>query len=82
MKFYQALFLFVLTAGLLSSCKKEFASLEVIQGRTMGTTYTVKYVPLEQNRPVIVESIKKVLLEVNRQMSTYQQDSEITQFNM
>lgn len=53
-------------------------------GRTMGTTYSVKYLSNSQNLPAqssVQQQIDQILLEVNRQMSTYQQDSEISHFN-
>lgn len=66
--------------------QNESAVLEVIQGRTMGTTFVVKYrntalsntvPPLQQ----VEKEINEMLVEVNRQMSTYISDSEISQFN-
>lgn len=51
----------------------------------MGTTYTVKY--LSDEAPVlpppkqVKQQIDGLLKEVNRQMSTYQKDSEISRFN-
>lgn len=62
------------------------AVLEQIQGRTMGTTFVVKYKntalsntvpPLQQ----VEKEINELLIEVNRQMSTYISDSEISRFN-
>ena len=52
----------------------------VLQGKTMGTTYTVKYLsdglkdlpPPEQ----VQADLDKLLVEVNRQMSTYDPSSE------
>ena len=57
----------------------------VLQGKTMGTTYTVKYLsdglkdlpPPEQ----VQADLDKLLVEVNRQMSTYDPSSEISRFN-
>ena len=54
----------------------------VLQGKTMGTTYTVKYLsdglkdlpPPEQ----VQADLDKLLVEVNRQMSTYDPSSEIS----
>ena len=51
----------------------------------MGTTYTAKYLSDGQDKlPSPTEIQKRIddaLKEVNRQMSTYQTDSEISQFN-
>lgn len=57
----------------------------VFSGETMGTTYTVKYLSgSQQSLPTpenMQNEINQVLEEVNRQMSTYRADSEISQFN-
>ena len=54
----------------------------VIQGRTMGTTYTVKVVTgYFQSISGVKEKIDNRLEEINRSMSTYQKDSEISRFN-
>lgn len=54
-----------------------------IQGETMGTTYTVKYLTDSNTSPAqpTQAELDALLCEVNRQMSTYQTDSEISQFN-
>ena len=54
------------------------------QGRTMGSDYTVKIVNgrLEATQIESIKSeIEKVLVEMNRQMSNYQPDSELSRFN-
>nr|WP_159455237.1 FAD:protein FMN transferase [Pseudobacteriovorax antillogorgiicola] len=49
------------------------------QGRTMGTTYNVKFT---EYRPIDFQvKIDELLKEVNRQMSTYITSSEISAFN-
>ncbi|WP_314409183.1 FAD:protein FMN transferase [Pseudomonas kuykendallii] len=58
-------------------------SLESFGGPTMGSTYSVKYVrgsgmPSVQELQPLVES---VLADVDRQMSTYRDDSDIERFN-
>ena len=54
----------------------------VIQGRTMGTTYNVKVVTgYLQSISRLKEKIDKRLEEINRSMSIYQKDSEISRFN-
>ncbi|KGQ70434.1 thiamine biosynthesis protein ApbE [Chelonobacter oris] len=54
-------------------------------GKTMGTSYSVKYLTdSRQNLPdqqQVQQAIDRTLQEVNRQMSTYQKASEISQFN-
>lgn len=54
-----------------------------IQGETMGTTYTVKYLTDSNTSPAqpTQAELDALLHEVNRQMSTYQTDSEISRFN-
>ncbi|KAE9528263.1 FAD:protein FMN transferase [Testudinibacter aquarius] len=57
----------------------------VFGGKTMGTTYNVKYLAdskLDLPSPDEVQKVlDRTLQEVNRQMSTYQKDSEISRFN-
>ncbi|SJL82214.1 Thiamine biosynthesis lipoprotein ApbE precursor [Vibrio palustris] len=52
-------------------------------GPTMGTTYHVKYI-LDENTPsvdLVQKQVDTLLEQVNAQMSTYQHDSELSQFN-
>lgn len=56
---------------------------QLLQGSTMGTTYTIHYRP-EIGSPVLSEMqqfVSDELLRVNQQMSTYLKDSEISRFN-
>lgn len=78
-----AVLFFTATLFLLAACGKQ-AQTVTLQGETMGTTYTVKYLSdgLDLPKPEIMQTqIDDVLKEVNHQMSTYQPDSEISQFN-
>ena len=54
----------------------------VIRGRTMGTTYSIKVVA-ENSGGIkgVKEKIDRRLEAINRSMSTYQKDSEISRFN-
>ena len=54
-----------------------------ISGPTMGTTFQVKIVQndITLDMDVLEREINARLTEVNRQMSTYQHNSEISQFN-
>ncbi len=55
-----------------------------LSGRTMGTTYHVKYIvpaKLQIHPEQVQQQIDTVLKEVNRQMSTFIPSSEISQFN-
>ncbi len=54
----------------------------VVRGRTMGTTYSVKVVTGNfEGISGVKKKIDERLAEINRSMSTYQQDSEISRFN-
>ena len=76
---------FALTC-LLSVCavaQSPDASIVVLRGRTMGTTWMVRYVA-DENAPDDVglqRAIVEVLEEVNDQMSTWRENSEISRFN-
>lgn len=57
---------------------------ELLQGSTMGTTYTIRYQP-ESGSTLKLELHRRIddeLKRVNQQMSTYLKDSEITRFNV
>jgi thiamine biosynthesis lipoprotein len=54
----------------------------LIEGRTMGTTYSVKIVTGDDRGVAgLKEKIDARLVEINDSMSTYKKDSEITRFN-
>lgn len=72
---------------LLAACGPpvDHASIEAIAGETMGTTYQVKYVagrgPGVSRRETLQSGIAEILAEIDRQMSTYREDSELSRFN-
>jgi len=70
--------------ALLAGCAGEPKTIITeLNGKTMGTTWSVKIAHAE-NAPVSSATqpqIEALLAEVNRQMSTWQKDSEISQFN-
>jgi thiamine biosynthesis lipoprotein len=71
-------FLIIISAATACWAKQE----HVIRGRTMGTTYLVKVVAAGFLDPEgLKEKIDKRLDEINRSMSTYRKDSEISRFN-
>ena len=73
-----AIVIALLFAPVSSQAKRE----HLIQGQTMGTTYLVRVVLEESQRISGLEGkIAKRLEEINRSMSTYQKDSEISRFN-
>ncbi|OOF36895.1 FAD:protein FMN transferase [Rodentibacter heidelbergensis] len=67
----------------LVGCKKE-AEVITLSGKTMGTTYHVKYIDdgtVSENSQKAHEQIEHILKDVNAKMSTYIQDSELSRFN-
>lgn len=67
------------------SCSPQNKSLteETLHGRTMGTTYSVKYYANDNTLDAtqLKSQIDQLLVTVNQQMSTYQKDSELSRFN-
>jgi thiamine biosynthesis lipoprotein len=57
--------------------------LATFSGKTMGTTYNVKFFAerSDEDPSSIAKLIEEELAAVNREMSTYQKDSEISYFN-
>ncbi|NGZ01706.1 MAG: FAD:protein FMN transferase ApbE [Nitrospira sp. WS238] len=54
-----------------------------LSGRTMGTTYSVKYrqVPDTPSKETMQIEVDALLAEINRTMSTYDPESELSRFN-
>jgi thiamine biosynthesis lipoprotein len=75
--------LFLILVGAITGCEMPGDRLVTISGQTMGTTFQVKIVRGEAALDVemLDREINARLVEVNRQMSTYRDDSEISQFN-
>ncbi len=77
--FITALFsLFTLTA-----CEKQPETVS-LAGKTMGTTYHIKYISdhsLKLTSEQVQSQIDEILLDVNKKMSTYDPNSELSQFN-
>ena len=78
-KYYRLLLILVLTfAPVISEAKNE----HLIQGRTMGTIYRVKVVASDSDAITgLKEKIERRLVQINRSMSTYMAESEISRFN-
>ena len=70
-----------LLSGLLASCWWGGARLEEFRGPTMGTSYSVKYVPRGADADGVEKRTEELLVSINREMSTYIADSEISRFN-
>lgn len=82
----KSLLLFLLVfAGCDSPATTAAKKYESLSGETMGTTYSIKYVPpvLPSNltSEVVGAEIQNTLERVNRQMSNWLPDSEISRFN-
>ena len=71
----------------LPSCLSKGTSPVVLRGETMGTTYLVKYYPLSSplsitpKKEEVKNRIKGTLEEINRALSTYLPDSEVSLIN-
>ncbi|MDQ2696642.1 MAG: FAD:protein FMN transferase [Pseudomonadota bacterium] len=67
-------------ALLLAACAPEPAA---FTGSTMGTRYSVRVTALPEgvDAPALQEGVDAVLRRVNDQMSTWQEDSELSRFN-
>lgn len=79
------LLLILTTLFALTACKPEPKQI-AFEGKTMGTTYHIKYIDdgRVKNLPKAEEvqaQLDQLLKTVNDEMSTYQKDSQITQFN-
>ena len=79
MKFFIGSFLSIIFI----SCSSELKDV-TLHGETMGTTYSLKIVPSE-NQDIQVQNLKsevdELLFKINMQMSTYIEESEISKFN-
>ncbi len=53
----------------------------LLQGLTMGTSFTVKVINAEVEKGQLRKSINELLVAINDSMSTYLPDSELSQFN-
>ena len=72
----------VLFISLGNSARASAAQPLVISGPTMGTTYHVKIVDADSaDRLTLQSEIDSQLADVDRRLSTYRQDSEISRFN-
>lgn len=67
---------------LLTSCQQP-QQIHLISGETMGTTWSVKLVDLPSGVTLtnVREDIELLLESINRQMSTYRPDSDLSRFN-
>ena len=68
----------------LIGCSQQQRELIHFSGLTMGTTYSIKAIPLEKNMEtqILKIGIDSVLFSLDKQMSTWDPNSEISQFNL
>jgi thiamine biosynthesis lipoprotein len=85
LRYSWAMPLLISIVWLLSACQSGTPqrALTELQGATMGTSYTVKIValPAELKPEPIQAEIDSILEKINGRMSTYLDDSELSQFN-
>lgn len=65
---------------LLAGCSSEPKTV-LIDGRTMGTTYSIKMIGERDKAALLKGKVEDRLIEINQLMSTYISDSEISQLN-
>ncbi|MCO7225080.1 FAD:protein FMN transferase [Pleionea sp. CnH1-48] len=63
---------------LLTACSRPY---ERISGDTMGTQYHIAYSRAEADRELIQATVEQLLNKVNQQMSTYIENSKLSQLN-
>ena len=73
----------LLASALLTACSEQPAEVAELTGRTMGTGYSIKLSPAPGPaiRATLQRLVAQRLGEINRQMSTYIPDSDISRFN-
>jgi thiamine biosynthesis lipoprotein len=72
----------VVVTLLLVACSEPNVLETHLTGPTMGTTYNVKFVPVDGvNRQELKQQIDQSLIDINQLMSTYIKDSELSKFN-
>jgi thiamine biosynthesis lipoprotein len=80
--FLKVRFLIIFISTILTACSPAMVQESYLTGPTMGTTYNIKFVPVDKlNEKVLKEQIDQLLLDINQLMSTYIKDSELSQFN-
>jgi thiamine biosynthesis lipoprotein len=79
----QKTFLFLLFLTSLYACQSQERESVVLNGLTMGTSYSVKIVPngVSTDKNEIYSHIETILANINQSMSTYINDSELSRFN-
>ncbi|TDF38179.1 FAD:protein FMN transferase [Alteromonadaceae bacterium M269] len=83
-KYLSAVWVLVLLTTVIAACtpKQESSAVVHLTGATMGTHYNVKYVPSGKITPEKLQlEIDELLVHINKLMSTYDPNSELSQFN-
>lgn len=75
---YSAFFVWIVLLS--SGCSFGPETLE-LSGQTMGTSYHLLVVKPEYGDDSLARDVESLLTKINRQMSTYQQDSELSEIN-
>ena len=76
-----ALFLIISTL-LITGCGNSQHNEEAyLEGKTMGTTYHIKFYAEQVDPQAVQAEIDAVLVDINQSMSTYIEESEINTFN-
>jgi thiamine biosynthesis lipoprotein len=69
----------------LVGCAKQNAQIVTVNGKTMGTTYSVKYLPSDGKGSISTQQLTNLLderlIQINQLMSTYISDSELSMLN-
>ena len=67
----------------MSGCSDSPPQVAELSGQTMGTSYSIKLSPApdESRRAALQEKVERRLAEINAQMSTYRDDSDLMRFN-
>lgn len=75
--------LLFMMVGCQEKTEKALPELRSLSGKTMGTTYLIKYYPSSQTPTLdnVRLKVEETLVAVNQSMSTYISDSEISLFN-
>ncbi len=71
----------LLAIFLLVGCQKSIDEVRTVQGLTMGTSYSVKWVSKDDETQAIQRGVQKVLADINSSMSTYIDSSELSRLN-
>lgn len=69
----------LISASILVACQQ--SDFETVKGPTMGTFYQVKYLPATKDTGTLKADIDQLLKDINQQMSTYINDSELSRLN-